>query len=66
MVIKRQSGIYKIVNEENGKVYVGKSVDVKERKYKHFDKLRRDEHPNPHLQNSFNKYGENWSHVSIS
>lgn len=51
-------GIYKITNVNNDKVYIGSSVDVSKRKYKHFWMLRKGIHDNNHLQNSFNKEGE--------
>lgn len=60
-----KSGIYKIANKINGKIYIGKSLDVKERKYSHFYKLRKNEHGNQYLQVSFNKYGEENFEFSI-
>jgi group I intron endonuclease len=57
MGIKRASAIYTIINEESGKLYVGKSKNVKERKYKHFDNLEKGKHSNPHLQNSYDVHG---------
>ena len=48
-------GIYKIVNEENGKVYIGKSVDVDHRKACHEYDLRKGRHYNQHLQRAYNK-----------
>lgn len=58
------SGIYKIVNKINNKYYVGSSGDIfghsgRGRKYNHFWLLRHNQHKNTHLQNAFNKYGEN-------
>ena len=50
-------GIYKIVNKKNNKVYVGSSVNLKSREYKHFWMLRKDIHPNIYLQKSYNKNG---------
>lgn len=50
--------IYKIENLINKKVYVGQSVDVKERQQEHFRSLKKNKHQNRHLQFSFNKYGE--------
>ena len=52
------SGIYIIKNTQNNKVYVGSSVNVKNREYKHFWMLGRGVHDNPHLQKSYNKYGK--------
>lgn len=52
------SGIYKIVNLVNNKIYVGSSSDLKRRKYDHFYDLKNNKHKNNYLQNSFNKYKE--------
>ena len=62
--MKTNGGIYKIINlipnKETGvtKIYVGSSVNLKSRKYKHFWELDSNKHKNPHLQNSYNKYGK--------
>jgi group I intron endonuclease len=56
------SGIYKIINTVNGKYYVGSSNDidgVRGRWYEHRNDLRANRHRNAHLQNAWNKYGEN-------
>lgn len=50
-------GIYKIENLKNGKIYVGSSVNLESREYKHFWMLNRNEHDNEYLQHSYNKYG---------
>jgi hypothetical protein len=52
------SGIYKIENTINSKVYVGSSNNIKVRWRKHKALLRHNKHPNQHLQNAWNKYGE--------
>lgn len=52
------TGIYAIANAENGKKYVGQSVNPTRRMNTHFCKLRKNEHPSMHLQAAFNKYGE--------
>ena len=52
------SGIYVIKNIQNNKVYIGSSIDYKRRCRKHYTLLIKDNHPNPHLQSSWNKYGE--------
>lgn len=52
------SGIYKITNLINNKVYVGKSVYLDIRWGQHISDLRRNKHKNIHIQNAFNKYGE--------
>ena len=50
-------GIYKIVNKATGQCYVGQSQRTKKRIKEHFRLLRHNKHPNPHLQNAYNKYG---------
>lgn len=58
--------IYKIENLVNGKVYIGQTVQKPEmRRYRHFYQLRNNKHRNSHLQNSFNKYGEDHFKFSI-
>lgn len=54
----RKSGIYKIINTSNGRVYVGKAARFKERWTKHMSKLRNNAHKNKFLQHDFNKCGE--------
>ena len=54
-------GIYAITATVNGhidKVYVGQSVNIKERWINHRWKLRKGISTNPIMQNVFNKYGE--------
>lgn len=53
------SGIYYIKNILNGKYYIGQSVNVKKRQYRHFNDLSNNKHNNKHLQNAYNKYGPN-------
>ena len=57
--MKKLSGIYCIENLENGKKYIGQSADIKHREKTHLTKLRGNYHASSHLQNAFNKYGEN-------
>jgi len=52
------SGIYAVRNKINGKVYVGKSVDITHRWCSHKARLRRGVHVNTHLQRAWNLYGE--------
>lgn len=52
------SGIYIITNRENGKVYIGSTIDFERRWYEHRKSLNTNEHCNPHLQSAWNKYGE--------
>lgn len=51
-------GIYKITNLINGKVYIGQSDRLNERKREHFYRLERQTHSNEHLQRAFIKYGK--------
>lgn len=51
-------GVYKITNLINGKFYIGSSKNLRVRLWKHRSLLRHNKHDNPHLQNSWNKYGE--------
>ncbi len=51
-------GIYLIKNTLNNKVYVGRSVQIELRTKQHISLLVQNQHANKHLQNSWNKYGE--------
>lgn len=59
--------IYKIENLINGKIYIGSTHKVlNKRKSEHFSLLRKNKHYNKKLQNAWNKYGEeSFSIVSI-
>jgi group I intron endonuclease len=52
--------IYKITNIENNKIYVGqtKFLNIEKRFWSHKNSLSKNKHHNNHLQNSWNKYGE--------
>lgn len=50
--------IYRIVCFASGDVYVGQTNAAKTRKNGHFGKLKQNKHHNQHLQDSFNKYGQ--------
>lgn len=56
---EQDSGIYKIINNINNKVYIGSSDQLYKRFQSHKSGLINNKHDNPHLQNSFNKYGIN-------
>lgn len=55
----KKSGIYKIINITTNDFYIGSSVNLDRRRYEHYSQLKKGKHGNLHLQNSFNKYGEN-------
>lgn len=52
-------GIYCIRNIKNNKIYIGQTNDIEVRWHNHINMLRRNAHNNLHLQNAWNKYGEN-------
>lgn len=52
------TGVYKILNTTTDKYYVGSSNDIGFRLSYHKTLLRNRKHFNKHLQNSWNKYGE--------
>lgn len=54
----KKSGIYAIENLINGILYIGSTYNLSGRKGTHIHELRNNKHPNGHLQNAFNKYGE--------
>jgi len=62
-----KSGLYTIINEINGKWYVGSTKNSFSKRFsKHLDLLRKNRHSNPHLQGAYNKYGdENFSFVIV-
>lgn len=53
-----KSGIYKIHCTVSGKFYIGSSQELERRRMHHYNRLRAGKHGNPHLQNSYNLYGE--------
>lgn len=60
-----RSGIYKLTNTVNGKVYVGSAVNLGNRKENHYACLRNNKHKNERLQHSWNKHGETSFEFSI-
>ena len=54
----KESGIYKITNLIDKKIYIGSACYLKRRKRQHFSLLKNNIHYNKHLQNAWNKYGE--------
>jgi len=58
---KKIQGIYNILSQVDGKVYIGQvhiNKGHKRRFYEHITMLRGSYHYNKHLQNAWNKYGE--------
>jgi|LakMenE01Jun11ns_1017448.scaffolds.fasta_scaffold9627600_1 group I intron endonuclease len=54
-----KSGVYLIKNIINNKVYIGSTkMSIHKRVNHHIGRLRINTHKNAHLQNSYNKYGE--------
>lgn len=56
-----EKGIYKIINTINDKIYVGSTFckgGFKRRWIIHKSGLKKNRHPNKHLQHAWNKYGE--------
>jgi group I intron endonuclease len=51
------SGIYLITNHINGKQYVGSTIDIKQRWYRHKYNAERNIHVNAHFQAAWNLYG---------
>lgn len=51
--------IYKIINNINGKVYVGQTINIVRRKNAHYNQLKNKKHHNKALQKDFLLYGEN-------
>lgn len=57
--------IYQITNTQNGKRYIGSSIDYRERVRGHLFHLREGKHHSKHLQRAYDKYGENAFKFSI-
>lgn len=53
----RLIGIYAITHVDSGRVYIGSSVDIKERWHEHRVDLKGGRHDNRHLQRTWTKYG---------
>lgn len=53
-----KTGVYQILNMIDNKRYIGSSQDMNARRASHFSALKKNKHHSAHLQNAFNKYGE--------
>lgn len=60
-----ESGIYEIVNQVNGKRYVGSAISFKRRWMYHRRDLRAGRHHSKYLQDSWNRHGEDSFRFSI-
>jgi group I intron endonuclease len=54
----KASGIYGFRNIENGKWYIGQSINIIQRKQNHLSKLRSNTHKNTYFQHDYNEYKE--------
>ena len=61
----KKGGIYLLRNLSDGKVYIGKSINLEKRLKEHKLSLARGDHHNNYLQNAWNKYGENSFEIEI-
>ena len=57
MEISIKSGVYKLIGNDI-RIYIGSSVNLKRRKQKHFDNLKRRIHHNTILQAYYNEFGK--------
>lgn len=51
------SGIYEVRNNITDSTYIGSAINLDRRRSVHFSLLRKNLHPNIHLQRAWNKYG---------
>lgn len=59
------SGVYEIRNTVNNKVYIGSSKDIYGRWQEHIYSLQKGNHHSGHLQNAWNKYGQDCFEFNI-
>jgi len=52
-----EGGIYKIINIDNGRIYIGSTSRFKTRAYSHSNNLKANRHLNKFMQSDFNKTG---------
>jgi group I intron endonuclease len=53
-----KSGVYKLTNLSNNRIYIGSAKGFKQRWYKHHYALKNNKHSNRFLQADYNKCGE--------
>lgn len=58
-------GIYKITNKINNKIYIGSSINIKQRWKKHKTELNNRKHHSKHLENAWHLYGSKNFEFSI-
>src|SRR5690242_8081336 len=63
--VPRTSGVYQILCKPTGKIYIGSTVDLCARWNIHRIMLRRKTHHNTHLQQAWDKYGEESFEFSV-
>lgn len=63
--LQNKSGVYAVKLIDDGRIYIGQSVNIDNRLRNHLSSLRHEHHHNKYLQNAFNKYGENSFSFSI-
>ena len=56
---QNKCGIYKILNTQNNKIYIGSSKNILQRWRNHIRELESNSHKNMFLQEDWNKYGSN-------
>lgn len=56
--LQLKCGVYIIFNLQNGKRYIGSSINIYNRLHEHYHILNRKEAHNKHFQAAWNKYGE--------
>ena len=56
--MEKISGIYSIVHNESGKIYIGSAINLYKREHEHRFDLDTNCHDNQRLQNAWNKYGK--------
>jgi group I intron endonuclease len=59
------SGIYKLINQTNGRFYIGSSANIEQRVKKHFRLLRQHKHENNYMQNDYTKTGGHFTFVVL-
>ncbi len=56
--IEKKACVYQIINILNNNRYIGSTINLKSRAWQHIYLLRKNKHHSVHLQNAYNKYGE--------